>query len=291
MNIIVTGSLGNVGEPLTSNLVKRGHAVTVISSSPGRQPAIEALGARAAIGSLQDADFLTSSFESADAVFAMIPPNVGVDDVIAYYREVGRSYAQAVRDSGVKRMVHLSSWGAHREAGTGVIVGAHEVEEILNTLSGVALTHLRAGSFYTNLYGFTEAIRAQGVIRSNYGGEDKVAWVHPRDIAVAAAEELEKMNGEHVRYIVSDERTASSTAHLLGAAIGQPDLEWLRVSDEEARANLLQSGLPLPTADLLVDLNASIHSGVMGEDYERRKPVAMGEVKTEDFAEEFAAAF
>ena len=50
MNVIVTGSLGHIGEPLTRELVQEGHTVTVISSNPERQTAIESLGAAAAIG-------------------------------------------------------------------------------------------------------------------------------------------------------------------------------------------------------------------------------------------------
>ena len=290
MNIVVTGSLGNVGKPLTKDLVGKGHTVTAISSSPERRKEIETLGAAAAIGSLQDADFLTSTFTGMEAVFALIPPNFRVPDVLAYYRGLGNNYAQAAQQTGVKRLVHLSSWGAHRDAGTGVILGSHEVETILNELSEVAVTHLRSGSFYNNLYGFSGAIKEQGVIRSNYGGDDKVVWVHPVDIAAAAAEELGKTSGDPVRYVASDERTASETAHVLGVAIGKPDLAWHRVSDDEARAGLEQSGIPEHVVSLIVDLNASIHSGAMGEDYEKHKPV-MGEVKLEDFAEEFAAVF
>ena len=55
MKIIVTGSLGNVSQPLTRELVRKGHSVTVISSKTERQKEIEALGAKAAIGTLEDA--------------------------------------------------------------------------------------------------------------------------------------------------------------------------------------------------------------------------------------------
>lgn len=58
MKVIVTGSLGNIGKPLTTQLVQKGHTVTVISSKSEKQKDIEANGARAAIGSLSDVDFL-----------------------------------------------------------------------------------------------------------------------------------------------------------------------------------------------------------------------------------------
>ena len=57
MKIVITGSLGNISKPLTQTLVQKGHLVTVISSKPDRQKDIEALGAKAAIGSIEDVDF------------------------------------------------------------------------------------------------------------------------------------------------------------------------------------------------------------------------------------------
>ena len=48
MKVIVTGSLGNIGKPLATELVQKGHQVTVISRNTEKQKEIEALGARAA---------------------------------------------------------------------------------------------------------------------------------------------------------------------------------------------------------------------------------------------------
>ena len=54
---------------------------------------------------------------------------------------------------------------------------------------------------------------------------------------------------------------------------------------------MIKNGIPSSIAADLVDLNASIHSGAMGEDYELNKPEIMGKIKVEDFAKEFAIAF
>ncbi|WP_210521578.1 NAD(P)H-binding protein [Hymenobacter terricola] len=290
MKIIVTGSLGNIGQPLATELVQKGHAVTVISSQPEKQPAIEALGAAAAIGSLEDADFLASTFAGADAVYAMVPPNFAAPDSRAYYRSIGRSYAQAIQQADIKRVVQLSSWGAHLDKGTGIILGSHDVEGILNELSGVAITYLRPTSFYTNWYSFVGMIKGAGFMGANYGGEVKVALVHPRDIAAAAAEELTAPTGPAVRYVASDERTANEAARILGAAIGKPDLAWVTFTDAQMQENLEKNGVPAHMATGIVELYASINSGALGADYELHKP-AMGKVKLEDFAREFAAAF
>ena len=62
MKIIITGSLGHISKPLTIELVKKGHAVTVISSNIEKQNEIKSLGAIAAIGSFEDVDFLRATF-------------------------------------------------------------------------------------------------------------------------------------------------------------------------------------------------------------------------------------
>jgi len=289
MKIIVTGSLGDISRPLTQTLVQEGHTVTVISSKPEKQKDIEALGAGAAIGSLQDADFLVAAFTGADAVFAMVPRNYAEPDQLGYYSSIAGNYAQAVQQSGVKRVVYLSSYGAHLDKGTGFILGAHVAEGILDRLKDAAVTHLRAGYFYYNLYSFTDMIKEQGFMGANYGGHDRLLLVAPADIAAAAAEELALPGtGRQVRYVASDERTASEVAAVLGAAIGKPGLKWETFTDEQLKNSMEQRGMPAHFVAGMVELGASLHSGRL---YEQHVPGATGRIKLEDFAKEFALAF
>ena len=293
MKIIVTGSLGNISHPLAQLLVQQGHTVIIISSKSNKQPAIEALGATAAIGTVEDAPFLAATFAGADAVYLMIPPNFAVTDSRAYYRRIGQHYAQAVQQAGVRRVVLLSSWGAHLAEGTGGILGSYDVEEILAQLPNLDLTRLRPTSFYSNMFSFAGMIKAIGAVGVNYPGTTRVAFVHQRDIAAAAAEELARpaaAPGLSVRYVASDERTADEVAAALGAAIGRPDLPWLALTDEQMQQNLTQHGLPADRAAEIVAIYASIRTGKLGEDYELHKP-ALGQVKLEDFAQEFAERF
>jgi uncharacterized protein YbjT (DUF2867 family) len=291
MKITLTGSLGHISRPLAEQLLKQGHEITVISSNADKQKEIETLGAKAAIGSVLDAEFLQATFTGADAVYCMIPPNFTAPDSRAYYQAVGRSYADAIQAADVKRVVHLSSWGAHLPEGTGFITGSHDVEQILNELQGINVTHLRPGSFYYNLYHFINMIKNTGFIVSNYGGEDKVVMAAPADIADAAAEELTTTGSGKVRYIASEDITATATAAILGEAIGKPDLRWVTFTDQQALDSRLQAGIPSRTAEKMVELNAAIHSGAMREDYDKHPPVKFGKVKLAEFAKEFAAVY
>jgi len=295
MKIIITGSLGHISKPLTTALVQQGHAVTVISSNPDRQKDIEELGAIAAIGSLEDVNFLTATFTGADSVYTMIPPKGFLDqnfDVIAYYTNIGNVYAQAIRQSAIKRVVHLSSIGADLDKGTGLILGHHYAEGILNNLTDVAITFMRPTSFHYNLYSFIPVVKNTGSISANYGATDKIIWVSPTDIAAAVAEEIVKpLTGRKVLYVASDELTCNDVAGILGAAIGKPDLKWLVIPYEQVQSRLESFGLSKQVAAALVELNASMHQGKFFDDYYQNRPQVMGKVKMTDFAKEFAAAF
>lgn len=296
MKIIVTGSLGHISKPLTTRLVQEGHTVTVISSQPAKQKDIEALGARAAIGSLEDVIFLTTTFKGADAVYVMVPPNNYFDpglDLMAHYRNLGHNYAQAIEQSGVKRVVNLSTIGAHLNKDNGILLGAHDVQNILNKLpSDIGLTHMRPVSFYYNLFAYVDMIKKTGLIAANYGANDLIPWVSPLDIADAVAEELvTPFTGRKIRYVASEELTGNETARILGEAIGKPDLQWILISDEEVRSRLESIGMNKQIAAGLVEMYASLHSGLLSEDYNRNRPEQFGKVKLKDFAVEFAAAF
>jgi uncharacterized protein YbjT (DUF2867 family) len=294
MKIIITGSLGHISKPLTEALVQKGHTVTVISSKPDKQKDILALGANAAIGSVEDADFLASTFTGADAIYTMVPPvNYFNSDInpMMYYRKIGTNYAKAIQHSGVKRVVHLSSIGAHLEKDSGLILGHRAVEDILNKLTDVAISFMRPAGFYYNLFGFIPMIKNQGFIAANYGAGEKLIWVSPVDIAAAIAEELETpINGGKVRYVASDELTGDETAKILGEAIGKPDLKWILIPSEQWQTGLIAAGMNPQAAAGLVEMFASQHSGALTADYYLNRPAVLGKVKLMDFAKEFAAA-
>ena len=298
MNIVLTGSLGRIGKPLAQDLVQKGHSVTVISSKQERQKDIEALGAKAAIGTMQDVDFLSATFKGADIVYVMetleavggfFDPNI---DFITAITQIGDNYKYAIEQSGVKRVIHLSSVGAHMKTGNGILAFHYNVENILNQLpDDVSVKFMRPVDFYNNMFLFIKTIKTKGAIVQNYGGDEKEPWVSPLDIAAVIAEEIEKpFYGRQIRYIASDEASPNEVAKILGGAIGKPDLKWLVTSDEQLMNDWLSAGMNPQIANGFIEMQASMRGGVLYEDYFRNRP-ALGKVKLTDFANEFAAAY
>ena len=303
--MIVTGSLGNISQPLTATLIVQGHQVTVISSDSKKQTTIEALGAAAAIGSIADVNFLTNTFKGADAVYAMIPLSFTEPDLGAYMHRMAQNYAEALKEAGIKRIVVMSGWAAD-------LVKGENVEHVFNDLDA-SITIMRPGSFYTNFYQSMDLIKGKGFIgkfltlrysglralltgktgllMGNYGGDDRIVFVSPKDIAAAVAEELLLLPKEKtVRYVGSEEITCNEAAKIIGDAVGKPWLKWVLLSDKEMLQGLKMAKLPEKLAETLVEMQAAMHSGKTLENFHQNKP-KMGKVKLSDFAKEFAAVY
>lgn len=293
MKITLTGSLGNISKPLAQTLINKGHDVTIISSNAGREVEIKALGATPAIGNVDDVTFLTSTFSGADAIYTMVPPSFTAANYRAYIAGIGGKYAEAIKKSGVKRIVNLSSIGADLPAGTGPIAGLHDVENIYKDLDGVAVKHLRPAYFFINFFGNIDMIKHANILGSNYAADTKLVLVHPNDIAAVAAEELEQdFTGISVRYIAgNDDVTAGDVAHALGKAVGKPELPWIEFTNEQALEGMIQAGLPEEIARNYVEMGDAIRSKVLFEDYYKNKPAILGKTRLEDFASEFALAY
>jgi len=139
MKIVVTGSLGNISRPLVIQLISQGHQVTVVSSSADRKKEIEQLGAQAVIGEIEDSIFLNKTFEGQDAVYCMIPPfNFFGKQNLDYQKqalEISTNYVQAIQKAGIKKVIHLSSVGAEKPNGAGVLVFHYIAESVFKKTS------------------------------------------------------------------------------------------------------------------------------------------------------------
>ena len=307
MKIIITGSLGNISKPLGQELIAKGHSVTIISSDPERQKDIQALGATAAIGKLEELSFLQNTFTGADAVYCMIPLNANEVHFQAYLCKLANNYVQALKQTAVKRVVLLSGWSAD-------LIPGEKPEDIFNELTNASITIMRPASFYTNFYFSMDMIKGKGLIgkfltlrysglldllrgrtgllMGNCGGDDKIVFVSPKDIAEAVAEELinpptEKMK---IRYVGSEEMTCNEAAKIIGAAVGKPYLKWVLLSDNQMRQGLKMAKMPSELAEHMVEMQAAMHSGKTLENFHKNNP-KMGKVKLKDFAREFTKAY
>jgi uncharacterized protein YbjT (DUF2867 family) len=293
MKITITGSLGNISRALTMQLVKEGHDVRVISSNAARTGDIQQLQATPLIGSVEDYDFVKNAFAGSEAVYCMIPPNFSTPDYNAFTVTVGKNYAKAIQENGIKYVVNLSSSGSPL-AGISPLNNYQNLETWLNELPSVNVLHLRPGGFYSNFFGSIPLIKYQSIIGNNFGEESNLVMSHPEDIAEAAATAFSSLSftGKNILYIVSDKKNGREIAQILGAAIGKPGLTWIQFPDEQLLQALMQNGFSKQAAQhYIVDMGIAIREGLLEKHYAENEHPVFGKRSFTDFAQVFARAY
>ncbi|MCJ8152647.1 NAD-dependent dehydratase [Chryseobacterium sp. SSA4.19] len=213
-------------------------------------------------------------------------------DFLAEFKKIARNYITAVQRSTVKKIIHLSSIGAHSDQGSGSLLVHYHVEQILQTLpEDFSIKFMRPVGFFNNIYRWLPMIQSQGKIIQSYGGKRKEPWVSAYDIAAAIADEMEKsFIGRTVHYMASDEVSPDEIAAELGQSIGNPDLEWKVIPGEELLDQMLSAGINEWIAKGMVAMQKAQGDGSLYEDFYANRPV-FGKVKLADFAREFAQIY
>lgn len=293
MKFVVTGAAGHISKPLTKHLLAYGHDVTVIGRSSNNLEELVGIGANPAIGDMADVSFLTAAFKEADGVYLMIPPMWDSDDLKKQSVRYAENFASAIRGAGVKNVVFLSSYGAHRLDDAGAISGLGLAEVVLDGLDGVNVLSLRAGYFYTNLLLSLDLVKTAGCMGNMFTIPDGTfTVVDPEDIARVAANALDTLDfkGHSYAYVISDLTGTNEIASLIGKEIGVLDLKWVKFPREDVRKALLNYGFANGAATDYLEMFATLDTGLLFEDIQRTKPRVEG-TSIEDFAKIWAAKY
>ncbi len=294
MKYVITGGSGHISGPLTEKLLSAGHQVTLIGRDASKLEKYKAKGAVIAEGSIEDSQFLQGAFRGADAAYLMIPPNNGVEDFRGYQHRTGQNYIDALRSAGIRKVVFLSSIGAHMGKGSGPVDGLADFEHLFTKeLSDTDVVFLRPSYFFYNLFQQAGMIKGMNIMGGNFSfSNEKLVLTHTSDIVDVAFDILNSLSftGKTVRYIASDERTTEEIRKVLATAVGKPETPWIQFTDEQAMAGLLQAGLQKALAKDYTDMGIALREGKMQEDYWKNRP-SLGRIKLEDFVKEFEVVY
>lgn len=289
--ITIMGASGKTGRAAAETLLKQGEKVRVIARSKDHLKPFVDKGAEAAVGDAADAKFLASAFRGSDAVYTLIPPHVAHPDVPTYQDQIGEATIKAIKDSGVKHVVFLSSVGAEREKGTGPITGLYRQEKRLAAVPGLNTLTLRAGYFFENHFMSLGLIKHQGINGSAMAGNYGFAQIASSDIGAAAAEELRArtFKGFAVRELLGPrDLSLDEATRILGAAIGKPDLKYVQFPYEAALDAMVSAGLSKSMATLYVEMSKGFNDGLV-KTVEPRGARSNTPTRFEDFATQVLA--
>src|ERR1700732_529963 len=156
---VILGASGNTGSIIANSLLLKGQKVRVMGRDAGRLERFVRKGAEAFTANISDAAGLTQAFSGARGAYLLLPPISSRED----QERQSDAIAKAVKESGLRHAVYLSSYGAQVPEGTGPVAGLHSSEEKLNAISGLNVLHLRAAYFMENNLAAIGMIRGMGI--------------------------------------------------------------------------------------------------------------------------------
>ncbi len=148
--IVVTGATGRVGHLVVERLLAVGHSVRAVGRTADKLTRLAGLGADVRPGSYHDRAFLASAFKGANAAFVLTPVDISAKDVNEVQYKVIEGLVEAIRDSSVRHVVLLSSWGAELATRVGGIIGCYRFEQLLDGIANLNVVHLRPVWFMEN---------------------------------------------------------------------------------------------------------------------------------------------
>ncbi|MBN6040119.1 NAD(P)H-binding protein [Amycolatopsis sp. 195334CR] len=293
MTITVLGATGNTGGKIAELLLAAGESVRAVGRSAEKLAPLAAAGAELAVGDVGDPDFLTEAFRGADAVYTLLHTGPEVEDYFTEQDRKGEAIVEAVRRTGVRYVVSLSSVGAERPAGTGFIVSLHTQEQRLRSLENTSVLLLRPGAFFENFHAAVGLIKQAGMYADSVAPDAKIPMIAARDIAEVAAEALRKRDwtGVVVRELLGERDLSYAEAtRILGEALGLPELPYVPMPGAEMAEALRQAGFSATAARLQVEMTAAFSDGTVAATGERTAANTTP-TRFEDFVPELAHAY
>jgi len=281
---VILGASGNTGSIIANFLLSKGEKVRVVGRDLARLQPFLREGAEAFAADVSDAAALTKAFSGARAAYAMLPP---LDSREEQERQ-SDAIAKAVKDSGLRYAVHLSSYGAHVPEGTGPVTGLHSSEQKLNAITGLNVLHLRAAYFMENNLAAIDMIQDTGMYGHALLPDLKLPMIATRDVADYAAQRLLDLDfpGKQTRELLGerDLSMAEATA-VIARGIGKPDLRYEQFSYDQVQQALTQMGFSPRKAAVYIEMFESINAGLLAAQ-EPRSPENSTPTSFEKFVQE-----
>jgi uncharacterized protein YbjT (DUF2867 family) len=287
---VILGASGHTGSTIANSLLSKGEKVRVMGRNVGRLERFVRNGAEAVTADMNDSAALTKGFSGADAAYLMLPPVTSRED----QERQSDAIARAVKESGLRYAVHLSSYGAHVPEGTGPVAGLHSSEQKLNAINGLNLLHLRAALFMENNLAAIGMVHGMGMIGNALLPHLKLPMIATRDVGDYAAQRLLDLDfsGNETRELLGERDLSMTEATaVIGRVIGKPDLRYEQLPYDRFLQVLTQMGVPPRTAALYIELYKAINTGALAAQEPRSRENSTP-TSFEDFVQDiFAPAY
>jgi uncharacterized protein YbjT (DUF2867 family) len=219
----IIGITGRVGGGAASHLLGMGKQVRAVVRDEAKGHVWASKGASVAVADMTDGDGLGRAIACSEAVFVMLPPLFDPSPGFPETRGQIDSLSLALRQLEAKRIVALSTIGAHVTR-PNLLNGLHMMEESFRQIP-MPVTFLRPGWFMENHAGDVSSAMSEGIIHSYLQPiEHAIPMIATKDIgALAGTLLLESWSGTRVVELEAKTRVSSADiAATLTDILGKP---------------------------------------------------------------------
>jgi len=207
---------------------------------------------------------LTKAFTGVEGVFLLTPPLLHIPNQRAHSLKIVHNFINAIKNAKVKKVVYLSSVGAHLSGGTGPIANTHDFENEIFKLD-VPTAGLRAAYFFENVLSNYKAAQQYGQVYSlNAHGDQAYPQVATIDIGRIAATTLAQEWSGH--RIIDVHGPKPYSAHEIFKIISETlkkEVKIITVPPENYEATLKGFGLTEEGAAAMAELYRGFNSGYL----------------------------
>jgi len=258
--IVITGATGKLGHEVVQQLLTKveGSQIVLAVRNVEKASDFASQGVEVRYADYDRPETLTSAFQGASKVLLISGNELGKRSA------QHRNAVEAVRASGAGLLVYTSILGADR---AGISLAAeHLATEELIRASGIPFVFLRNGWYIENYTDNLGPALTYGAI-SGSAGDGRIAAATRADYAAAAvavlvgeghAGRVYELAGDHT---FSMAELAAEVAHQVGKPVVYHNL-----TPAQYQALLVNVGLPLPVAEMLVDADVHIQQGELNSD-------------------------
>ena len=242
--ILVTGATGIAGAHVVRALLQQNEQVRVFARDAERARELFGGAVEIAAGDFADDHSMRAALDGAESMFLS-----GADNPCRVAWE--SAMIDAAVAQGVERIVKLSSITAAPGAPVAFWDWHGQIEDHLRTAS-ISAVVLRSSFFMSNLLAAAAQVASHGRLFAP-AGEARIAMIDPRDVGAAAACMLTTPAYVHGAFVLTGPAaiTYADVAAELSAATGR-GVEFVHVSDDDARDAMIETGVPAFVADLIV---------------------------------------
>jgi uncharacterized protein YbjT (DUF2867 family) len=259
MNLIV-GASGQVGSYVIDRLLANEIPTIAVVRDPNKLKNSN-LPFRQA--DLFNTDQVVKAFNGATTAFLLTPENPSSNDIIDDTKRIIENYRKAIEANKIKRIICLSSIGAHIEGKSGNLIMSKLLEKSFDNFN-IDKTFVRPSYYFSNWFGYLSTIEQFGILPTFFPEELTIEMLSPLDLAYFIAEIIAKpieQTTTNVYELVGPKTYNSIDISRAFSSVLNKEVFLQSIPRVKWKETLLSVGFTSNSADNLIDMTQAVVDG------------------------------